>query len=164
MSQHDTDLGMGRTSRLEANFTIQEFAVTRNVEYRAGLLEAAWEHWTDLKLLATMLQHIRDHFCAPVVVHSGIRSEALNEHLRAMGHPASRTSQHMLGQAADFHVHGVGLVEVFDWIRNESGLKWGQLILEGDPPGWIHLSTVGNLERTQQVLTWSRKGGYRRLA
>ena len=162
-NQRDTDIGLGRTSRLADNFTIQEFAVTMHTAFRPGLLECAWEHWVDLKLLATMLQHIRDHFCAPVVIHSGIRSEALNAHLRAVGLPASRTSQHMLGQAADFHVSGVPLVEVFDFIRG-SDLKWGQLILEGDPPAWIHLSTVGQLERTQQVLTWSRSGGYRRLA
>ena len=159
-NQRDTDIGLGRTSRLADNFTIQEFAVTMHTAFRPGLLECAWEHWVDLKLLATMLQHIRDHFCAPVVIHSGIRSAALNEHLRSIGVPASATSQHMLGQAADFHVRGVDLKEVFDWVRLESGLKFGQLILENDPPAWIHLSTVGSIKRTQHAMTWSRLNGY----
>ena len=46
-------------------------------------------------------------------------------------------------EAADFHVKGVELTDVFNWIWKESGLNWGQLILEGwevRKPTWIHIS------------------------
>ncbi|MBC8425121.1 hypothetical protein H8E07_13440 [bacterium] len=158
-SQRDTDLDLGRTSRLEPNFTIEELAYTGHTEFAKQNLAFAWEHWSELKRVATMLQHIRDHFGKPVHVHSGIRCPALNDHIGG-----SPSSQHMRGEAADFHVQGVEFVDVFDWIRNESGLKWGQIILEGDPPSWIHMSLVGQLERTQQVLTWKPGEGYRRIA
>ena len=151
--------------QLEPNFTLSEFAVTNHADYRPGLLDSARAHWSPLKRVATMLQAVRDHYGAPVVIHSGIRTPELNAYLRHLGHPASSASQHMLGEAADFHVQGEDLREVFDWIRLESGLKFGQLILEGEPPGWIHLSLVGSrpAERCQQAMTWSQAGGYARV-
>jgi len=85
-------------------------------------------------LAMTMLEPVREHFNAPVVVHSAYRSPALNKIVG--GQPSS---QHLLGEAADFHVVGVGLEAVFDWVRLDSGLLFGQVILEGRPD-WIHLS------------------------
>jgi len=158
-SPTESDMSLGRPSRLEPNFTIEELAYTGHTEFAKQNLAFAWEHRSELKRVATMLQHIRDHFGQPVFVHSGIRCPELNAHIGG-----SPTSQHMKGEAVDFHVQGVELVDVFDWIRNENGLKWGQLILEGDPPSWIHLSLVGSLKRTQQVLTWKPGEGYRRIA
>lgn len=154
----DSDLSLGRTSRLTPNFTIEELAYTGHVEYAKQNLAFAWEHWSELQRVATMLQHVRDHYGKPIFVHSGIRCPELNAHIGG-----SVTSQHMLGEAVDFHVQGVDLREVFDWIRLESGLKYGQVILEGDPPSWIHLSLVGSLAKTQQALTWKPGEGYRRV-
>jgi len=107
------------------------------------------------------LQPIRDHFGAPVIIHSGYRCSGLN---RAIG--GSQTSQHQLGEAVDFHVHGVDLASVFRWIEG-SGLRFGQLILEGTKatePTWIHLSLgypYRSLARSGQVLTWDADRGYR---
>jgi zinc D-Ala-D-Ala carboxypeptidase len=73
----------------------------------------------------------------PLIVHSGYRCPALNA---AIG--GSPTSQHMRGEAVDFHALDVPLDRVFEWVRS-SNLKWGQLIREpigAGQAGWIHLS------------------------
>ena len=74
----------------------------------------------------------------------------------------SKTSQHMSGQAADIVVPGVALEVVFSWIVKESGIPFGQAILEG-PGGkvsWIHVS-LGEpfrpLAKSRQALTWDGK-------
>lgn len=109
-----------------------------------------------------MLEAVRAHFGRPIAVHSGYRSPAVNA---AVG--GSKTSQHMKAEAADFHVDGVPLVDVFDWIRRESGLRFGQVILEGsDParPTWIHCS-LGEpyrpIEKCRQAMRWDATHGYR---
>lgn len=91
-----------------------------------------------LTAVAEMLSVIREHFDAPLIVHSGYRCPKLN---KAVG--SKPTSQHPKGEAADFHVSGVSLEEVYRWIRDESGLAFGQLLAEGHQAGrptWIHLS------------------------
>lgn len=91
-----------------------------------------------LTAVAEMLSTIREHFGRPLVVHSGFRCPALN---KVVG--SSPSSQHPKGEAADFHVSGVSLEEVYRWIRDESGLPYGQCLLEGHQAGrptWIHLS------------------------
>ena len=90
-----------------------------------------------LVALAAMLQRVRDGFNRALVVHSGARCPDLNAAVG--GRP---DSQHLLCQAADFHVDGVPLQEVYDWIVH-SDLRYGQCLLEGvtgAPPSWIHLS------------------------
>lgn len=113
-------------------------------------------------LCTTLLEPLRAHFGAPVVVHSGYRSRALNSVIGGAVH-----SQHIRGEAADFHVIGVDLEKVFHWIWQDSGLQFGQTILEGwaaGHPTWLHLSLErGNPELDGQVLTFS-EGRYRRLA
>jgi hypothetical protein len=84
-----------------------------------------------------MLEPLRARF-GPVSIHSGYRSAAVNAQIGG-----SATSQHMRGEAADLHVAGFTLQAVFDWLRHESGLPFGQIILEGHTPAapsWIHLS------------------------
>ena len=114
--------------------------------------------------LAAMLDVIREHYGKPVIVHSGFRCVGLNA---AIG--GSSTSQHKKFEAADFHVAGEDLREVWEWIWKESGIEFGQLILEGwrdGNPSWIHLS-LGEPYRPAhkcgQVMTWSRDRGYQRV-
>lgn len=98
-----------------------------------------------------MLEVVRAHFGRPIAVHSGYRSPAVNAAVKG-----SKTSQHMKAEAADFHVDGVPLVEVFDWIRKQSGMRWSQLILEGNSPAhptWIHIGLADYWSgEPQQVL------------
>jgi hypothetical protein len=88
-------------------------------------------------LCTTLLEPVRNRF-GPVSIHSGYRGPAVNA---AIG--GSKTSQHMRGEAADFHCPGATLETVMRWIVVESGLAYGQVILEGHTAGeptWIHLS------------------------
>jgi hypothetical protein len=103
-------------------------------------------------LALTLLEPVRAKF-GPVSIHSGYRGPAVNA---AIG--GSKTSQHMKGEAADFHCPGARLEDVMRWIVHDSGLHYGQVILEGrhGPPTWIHLSLgqpyrVGS--KCQQALT-----------
>jgi hypothetical protein len=88
-------------------------------------------------LCSSLLEPVRSKF-GPVSIHSGYRSKAVNE---AIG--GSKTSQHMKGEAADFHCPAAKLEDIMRWIVTESGLHYGQVILEGHTAGeptWIHLS------------------------
>lgn len=123
---------------LSPHFTSEEFARTNirrfilpnlaEFEGNARAVSAARVLCTDF------MEPLRAHFGQPVIVHSGFRGADLN---RAVG--GVKGSQHWKGEALDFHVVGHSLQAVFDWIRNESGFEFGQVILEG-APSWIHLS------------------------
>jgi len=129
---------MKSTDKLAKNFTFGELTTTSRKELAAKNAAEAVDFLDAGKALAAMLQAVRDHFGKPVKVHSGFRGRTLNA---AVG--GADTSQHLTFQAADFHVEGVELVDVFDWIRKSSGLAFGQVILEGaspENPTWIHLS------------------------
>lgn len=129
---------MKSTDKLAKNFTFGELTTTSRKELAAKNAAEAVDFLDAGKALAAMLQAVRDHFGKPVKVHSGFRGRTLNA---AVG--GADTSQHLTFQAADFHVEGVELVDVFDWIRKSSGLPFGQVILEGaspENPTWIHLS------------------------
>ena len=109
-------------------------------------------------LALTLLEPVRAKF-GPVSIHSGYRGPAVNA---AIG--GSKTSQHMRGEAADFHCAGARLETVMRWIVVESGLSYGQVILEGHTKGeptWIHLS-LGAPYRLgsscMQALTFDGKG------
>lgn len=89
------------------------------------------------QLCHVLLEPIR-RTCGALIVHSGFRMPELNTRIGG-----SKTSQHMKGEAADFHWVGGSLQDVFDWIWIESDLPYGQVILEGgteDDPAWIHIS------------------------
>lgn len=150
--------------RLATNFTYEEMTRTNHRSFLEENQRDAIECMDELSATASMLQVIRDHYNAPVVVHSGFRCDALNQ---AIG--GSVTSQHMKGEAADFHVIGVDLTEVFNWIHSESEIPFGQLILEGivaNKPSWIHISLGVPWRRADKsgiALRWDRENGYTRV-
>ncbi len=82
------------------------------------------------ELAKNVLEPIREHFNAPLIITSGFRCQKLN-----MLIGGARQSQHILGQACDFYVKGVNNQEVCDWIIKN--IEFDQLILE---PNWIHIS------------------------
>lgn len=119
---------------LSPHFTLAE--LTRTSSGQPNVPNAA-ETKALVALATLLLEPIRAKF-GPVSIHSGYRSKAVNE---AIG--GSKSSQHMKGEAADFHCPGAALKTVMKWIVTESGLKYGQVILEGHTAGeptWIHLS------------------------
>jgi len=126
--------------RLSPHFTLRELASTGHRSLLEDNSRQAQDSTTIRSLTAlceTLLEPIRVHFAAPVVIHSGYRSGALNKTIGG-----SKTSQHMRGEAADLHVVGVPLRDVWEWVA-DSGLPFGQLILEGyaaGEPSWLHIS------------------------
>lgn len=150
------------TMRLAPNFTFAEMVTTNHRSlYEQNAIEAM-DRLDALRVTAQMLQAVRNHYGRPLVVNSGFRGPTLNA---AVG--GSKTSQHMKGEAADFKIPGVSLYEVFRWIRDDSGLPYGQVILEGsipDQPTWIHLSLGEpwrDPSRCRQPMTWDRVNSYR---
>ena len=147
--------------RLTPHFTLEELAVTNHRHYVAENMARASEHLDSLRAVAAMLEAVRAHFGAPVIVHSGYRCPELNA---AIG--GSPTSQHQKGEAADFHVSGVANMDTWRWIWKESGLHFGQLIAEGHAAGkptWIHLSLGApwrSPTRCGEVMTWDATHGY----
>ena len=90
------------------------------------------------ELCINALEPIRVYYSAPVNVTSGFRSVLLNRKIGSID-----SSQHVLGQAADFIVNRQNNLDVWKWIILESGIKFDQIIAEFfDLGGWIHLSYV----------------------
>jgi len=88
----------------------------------------------------------------PVHINSGYRSAALNAAIPG----AAKKSQHMKGEAADFHIKSITNYDLARWIAHH--LDFDQLILEnyvsGQPfSGWVHCSFRHAPARRHQVLT-----------
>lgn len=92
-----------------------------------------------IALIMNVLQPIREHFKVPVDISSGLRSNASN---KATG--GAEMSQHLLGEAVDFHVRGISEKDAFEWIKDN--IEYDQLILEHDNVGhtWLHISYKEN--------------------
>ena len=98
--------------------------------------------------LVQLLQSIRDHFGAPVVITSGYRTAA---HNAAVG--GSKSSQHLLGRAADFYVEGVDVATVAAYaetlLPGRGGI--GRYPKDAKHPtrktGWVHIDTRANKSR-----------------
>lgn len=82
-------------------------------------------------LVDNVLDPLREALGRAVVISSGYRSPAVN---RAVGGASS--SQHVLGQAADFLIPGMTPAQVVAFVRS-LGLPFDQLIEE---PTWTHVS------------------------
>jgi hypothetical protein len=122
---------------LSPHFTLEELTRTSQTALQAKNRSEAQAYLPALRELAAMLEVIRGHFGQPVKINSGFRGGSVNA-----GTPgASKTSQHTKGEAADIEIPGVDDAELHRWIVTESGLRYGQCILER-PPGrsWVHVS------------------------
>lgn len=124
---------------LSPHFTLSEMTVTEVRRLQARNRSEAREVLPALKALCALLEQARVILGnRPIIIHSGYRCPELNTVIGG-----SANSQHMKGEAADFHVEGLDLRQAFNKLRR-SKLQFGQLILEdGDGDGvptWIHLS------------------------
>lgn len=150
-----------REFKLAPNFTLWE--MVRSATATAKKIfnlpdEAGIER---LRLVAVnILQPVRNFFGRSVRVNSGYRSPALNA---AVGSKASKTSQHMKCEAADFEIMGVDNFILAQWIAKN--LEYDQLILEfygndkSDPnDGWVHCSYTIRRQNRKQDLTINKKG------
>ena len=141
---------------LSPHFTFEELTRTGQTALQAKNREEAKAFTGSLVQLANMLEVIREHFGKPLKVNSAFRGQAVNSATPG----ASKTSQHMLGEAADIEIHGVDDADLHRWIVTQSGLKYGQCILER-PPGrsWVHVSICGTRDpkRCGEALTFDGK-------
>ena len=98
--------------------------------------------------LVVLLQCIREHFGKPVHITSGYRTAA---HTAAVG--GSKSSQHLLGRAADFYVEGVDVATVAAYaetlLPGRGGI--GRYPKDAKHPtrktGWVHIDTRANKSR-----------------
>lgn len=112
------------------------------------------------RLCEHVLEPVRTHFDRPVIIHSGYRSPAVNA---AIG--GSKTSQHMKGEAADFHVSGFSVYEVANWLSETLEVFYDQLILENYVPGiatsgWVHCSFRSYMNRNQSLTKFRGSSRY----
>ena len=113
---------------LTQHFSFEELTRTRQADLQDDNRKEARDYFDRLKLVAEMLEVIRTKF-GVVRVTSGFRGPALNKAVNG-----SPTSQHSKGEAADFVCPAVTVDELHKWIVVESGIPYGQCILE-KPPG-----------------------------
>lgn len=89
--------------------------------------------------LTVVLQCIREHFGKPVTITSGYRTAA---HNAAVG--GAKSSQHLLGRAADIRVQGVSVEDVAAYAESLMP-DWGGVgrypAKAGHAAGWVHVDT-----------------------
>lgn len=95
--------------------------------------------------LTVVLQCIRDHFGKPVTITSGYRTPA---HNAAVG--GAKSSQHLLGRAADIRVEGVSVEDVAAYAESLMP-DWGGVgrypVKTGRATGWVHVDTRATKSR-----------------
>lgn len=95
--------------------------------------------------LTVVLQCIREHFGKAVTITSGYRTPA---HNAAVG--GAKSSQHLLGRAADIRVEGVSVENVAAYAESLMP-EWGGVgrypIKAGRATGWVHMDTRADKAR-----------------
>ena len=95
--------------------------------------------------LTVVLQCIREHFGKAVTITSGYRTPA---HNAAVG--GAKSSQHLLGRAADIRVQGVSVEDVAAYAESLMP-DWGGVgrypIKAGRATGWVHVDTRADKAR-----------------
>jgi len=136
--------------KLSANFQLSELVKSQTAERKGIPNNPSPAHIDNLKALCVnVLQPIRSHFEAPVMISSGYRSPEL---CIAIG--SKITSQHATGNAADLEVPGIDNKILATWIKEN--LEYDQLILEfyrdGEPDsGWVHVSWNSEKNRSNSL-------------
>ena len=98
--------------------------------------------------LVVLLQCIREHFGKAVTITSGYRTAA---HNKAVG--GAKSSQHLLGRAADIQVAGVSVEDVASYAEALMP-DWGGVgrypVKAGRTKGWVHVDTRAKKSRWTQ--------------
>ena len=133
--------------KLTKNFNLEEF-VESETALKNGIENNPSENdvYRIQILCVNLLQPFRDRIGKPIVITSGFRCKKLN---KLVG--GSRDSQHLMGEAADFHVPGMELKEAFSILQRE--FIYDQAILEMDK--WIHASYDLWNNRYQALVAYS---------
>ena len=95
--------------------------------------------------LVLLLQCIREHFGKAVTITSGYRTPAHNAKVGG-----SKSSQHLLGRAADIRVQGVSVEDVAAYAESLMP-GWGGIgrypVKAGRTTGWVHVDTRADKAR-----------------
>lgn len=142
-------------SNVSPHFSWEELTRTGQSALQAANRTEAEQYRAQLTALATtLLEPIRAKF-GPIKINSAFRGPSVNA---AVG--GSKTSQHMRGEAADIVAPAVSVEELHRWICAESGLAFGQCILEKSAPDrpftWVHVS----LGTKREALVYNGAGKY----
>lgn len=133
--------------RLSQNFTLEELSLSDWAARHGVVNTPGPEEVENLRLLCAMiLQPMRDILGRPIVVTSGYRSPETNA-----GIGSNPDSQHTKGQAADIHVPGMTIPELFHFIV-EKEFPYDQLIEEFER--WVHVSYVPNGRGDRLLMRW----------
>ena len=123
-----------RKKKLSPNFTVYEFRCRDGSD--VVMIDES---------LVVLLQCIREHFGKPITITSGYRT---GTHNTAVG--GSRSSQHLLGKAADIQVAGVSVEDVAAYAESLMP-AWGGVgrypVKAGRTKGWVHVDTRPNKSR-----------------
>lgn len=101
-------------------------------------------------LCVNVLEPLRQWYGKPIVISSGYRSPAVNNHPEVRG---ATNSQHMTGEAADLHLPSIAIGR--QWLEYIlENLAYDQVIWEHDKYGhyWIHISFKRNGNNRQVYL------------
>ena len=97
------------------------------------------------EVLTVVLQCIREYFGKAVTITSGYRTAA---HNAAVG--GAKSSQHLLGRAADIRVQGVSVEDVAAYAESLMP-DWGGVgrypVKAGRTTGWVHVDTRADKAR-----------------
>ena len=97
------------------------------------------------EMLMLLLQCIREHFGKPVTITSGYRTASHNAKVGG-----SRSSQHLLGRAADIQVQDTDPLAVAAYAESLRP-GWGGVgrypVKAGRAKGWVHVDTRPNKSR-----------------
>lgn len=95
--------------------------------------------------LVVLLQCIREHFGKPITITSGYRTAA---HNKSVG--GAKSSQHLLGLAADIQVAGTTVEAVAAYAESLMP-DWGGVgrypVKAGRAKGWVHVDTRAKKSR-----------------
>ena len=95
--------------------------------------------------LVELLEQLRAHFGKAVTITSGYRTAA---HNAAVG--GAKSSQHLLGRAADIRVQGVSVEDVAAYAESLMP-DWGGVgrypVKAGRAKGWVHVDTRADKAR-----------------
>ena len=137
---------------LSEHFTYDEFTATQHNDLQDENRAEGLMHLADLTATAQVAEQVRALFGGPLVIHCAFRCKRLNDAVGSQDH-----SQHLVGQAFDFHVQDLGaddthLRAALHTIAG-SGIKFHQLLIER---GCLHLGTFKPGAPNGEVAWWDK--------
>lgn len=136
--------------KLSPHFSLEEL-IHSDTAVRLGIDNTPTVEVIDnLTFLAGELEYVRDILGHPMLVSSGFRCNALNDHLGS-----KRTSSHTQGLAVDFICPSFGNPHSVVSAIVMANINYDQVILEYDR--WVHLS-FKQVDPRKQALIIDKKG------